>query len=85
MPTRKSRHIATQAGDVLILHTNSPSPTYAVGAVVLDGQQDFHGGVSVEYVVDGAAAMAKAKALVRPSRRIHLGNLDTREWTQISV
>ena len=82
MPHRKS--IPTQVGDVLILRTDHPSAIYGVGRVSQDGQQDFHGGVNVEHVRDRAAAVAKAKALVQPGRRIFLLNLDSGGWSEIS-
>ena len=74
----------TQSGDVLILRTDHPSAIYGVGRVSKDGQQDFHGGVNVEYVSDRAAAVAKAKALVQSGRRMFLRNLDTGGWSEIS-
>lgn len=82
MPHRKS--IPTQVGDVLILQTDHPSAIYGVGRVSKDGQQDLHRGVNVEYVRDRAAAVAKAKALVQPGRRMFLWNLDTGDWSEIS-
>jgi hypothetical protein len=81
MPNRKP--IPTQVGDVLILQTNHPSAIYGVGRVSQDGQQDFHGGVKVDHLRDRAAAVAKAKALVQPGRRIFLVNLDSGGWSEI--
>lgn len=80
----KSTRIPTQVGDVLILRTNQTFAIYGVGRVSQDGQQDFHGGVKVEHVRDRAAAVAKAKALVQPGRRIFLWDIDTRKWSEIS-
>jgi hypothetical protein len=80
----KSTRIPTQVGDVLILQTDHPSAIYAVGRVSKDGQQDFRGGVNVQHVNNRAAAVAKAKALVIPGRRIFTWNLDTRKWSEIS-
>ena len=85
MPTSKSHCFSTKVGDVLILHTDSPSTIYAVGPVLKDGQQDFSGSVSIEYVADRVAAVAKAKALVRPERRTLLWNLDSSDWSEILV
>ncbi|HVC21769.1 MAG TPA: hypothetical protein VNE16_16980 [Vicinamibacterales bacterium] len=84
MKNQWSKSIPTQVGDVLILQTDHPSAIYGVGEVSKDGQQDFHGGVNVEYVSDHTAAVAKAKALVLPGRRIFLLNLDTAKWSEIA-
>lgn len=80
----KSTRMPTHAGDVLILRTDQSFAIYAVGLVSGDGQQDVHGGVNVKYVSDRVAAVAKAKALVQPGRRIFLQNLDTGGWSEIS-
>jgi hypothetical protein len=75
----------TQVGDVLILRTETSSlHTHAVGRVLKDGQQDFHTQTNVKYVRDRAAAVAEAKALVVPGRRIFFWDLDTRDWSEIS-
>ncbi len=82
----KSKQIPTQVGDVLILRTDQSRKSfiYGVGRVSNDGQQDFHGGANVKYVRDRAAAVAEAKALVQPRRRIFLWNLDTGKWSEVS-
>lgn len=80
----KSTRMPTQVGDVLILWTSQSFAIYAVGLVSGDGQQDVHGAVNVEYVSDRAAAVAKAKALVVPGRRIFLLDIDTETWSEIS-
>jgi hypothetical protein len=55
-----------------------------VGPVSHDGQQDFHAQTNVKYEIDRAAAVAEAKALVRPGRRIFFRNIDTGDWSEIS-
>ena len=76
--------IPTQVGDVLILGTSRTFATHAVGQVFRDGQQDFHSQVNVRYVPDRAGAVAEAKALVWPGRRIFFWNIDTDDWSEIS-
>jgi hypothetical protein len=75
--------IATRVGDVLILLTEKSFTVYAVGQVSKDGQQDFHEG-SVKHETDRAAAVAAAKALLAPGRRILLRNLDADDWSEIT-
>jgi hypothetical protein len=82
--TSVAKPIPTQVGDVLILWTAKSFTIHAVGQVSRDGQQDFHAQMNVKYMSDRAAAVAEAKALVVPGRRIFLWNLDTREWSEIS-
>jgi hypothetical protein len=74
----------TQFGDVLILRTHLAFTIHAVGPVSHDGQQDFHAQTNVKYEIDRAAAVAEAKALVRPGRRIFFRNIDTGDWSEIS-
>jgi hypothetical protein len=76
--------IPTQLGDVLILRTDHSFTLHAVGKVTKDGQQDFDTHVNVKYESDRAAALADAKALVVPGRRIFFRNLDTGDWSEIS-
>ena len=76
--------IPTQPGDALILRTDHSFTLYAVGQVTKDGQQDFDTHVNVKYASDRAAAVADAKALVMPGRRIFFRNLDTGDWSEIS-
>lgn len=83
MPQRKP--IPTQVGDVLILWTEQSFTAYGVGLVSKNGQDNFHGGVNVEYVSDRAAAVAKAATLVRSGGRIFLLNLDSGNWSEIQV
>ena len=81
-----AERISTQVGDVLILKTDQSFTTHAVGQVSKDGQQDFQGSsVTVKHVRDRAAAVAEAKALVVPGRRILFLNIDTGEWSEISA
>jgi hypothetical protein len=76
--------IPTQVGDVLILRTGHSFSTHAVGRVSEDGQQDFRRLANVTHVSDRAAAVAEAKALVVPGRRMFLWNIDTGDWSEIS-
>ena len=81
MPTR----IPTQIGDVLILGTDKTFSTYAVGRISTDGQQDFRGQTNVKYVSGHPAAVAEAKALGAPGRRILFRNIDDMgDWSEIS-
>ena len=80
----KSTRIPTQIGDVLILWTSQSFVIYGVGRVSKDGQQNFRGAVNVKYVSDRAVAVAEAKALVVPGRRIFLLDIDTETWSEIS-
>lgn len=75
--------IPTRIGDALILQTESSFTIYAVGRVSIDGQQDFHA-ESVKHVADRAAAIAEAKAVVAPGRRIFLRNIDVGDWSEIT-
>jgi len=73
--------IPTQPGDVLILSTDQSFTIYAVGLVTTDDQQEFDFHMNVKYERDRAAAVAEAKALVVPGRRIFFRNIDTGEWS----
>ena len=73
-----------QRGDVLILGTTKSFAVYAVGRVSREGQQDFHSEVGLKYAADHATAVAEAKALITPGRRIYSRNLDTGDWFEIS-
>lgn len=74
----------TQPGDVLILRTDQSFTTHAVGQVTQDGQQDFTTHLNLKYASDRAAAVAEAKTLVVPGRRIFFRNLDTGDWSELS-
>lgn len=76
--------IPTQRDDVLILQTEHAFTIYVVGQVSKQGQQDFHGQTIAKYLGTRAAAVAEAKALAGPGRRIFLRNIDTDRWTEIS-
>ena len=76
--------IPTQLGDILILRTDHSFTLHAVGQVRKDGQQDFDTHVNLKYASDRATAVADAKALVVPGRRIFFRNLDTGDWSEIS-
>ena len=78
------KRIPTQLGDVLILRTDHSFTLHAVGQVTKDGQQDFDTHKDVKYTSDRATALADAKALVVPGRRIFCRNLDTGDWSEIS-
>jgi hypothetical protein len=75
----------TRLGDVLILQTDRDLKIHAVGQVAEDGQQDFHAQRNVKYISDRAAALAEAKALLLPGRRIFLSRLDAGHWSEISA
>ena len=89
--------IPTHLGDVLILLTDQSFSIHAVGQVTKDGQQDFdtyhreqsghdhqRRHVNLKYEIDRAAAVADAKAMVAPGRRIFFRNIDTGDWSEIS-
>jgi hypothetical protein len=81
-----AKRIPTQRGDVLILQTATSFTVYAIGTVFEDGQQEFYRQAQhVKHVSDRAVAVAGAKALVAPGRRIFLRNIDTDEWSEIST
>jgi hypothetical protein len=75
--------IPTQPGDVLILSTDQSFTVYAVGLVTKDGQQEFDTQMNVKYDRARETAMADAKALLAPGRRIFFRNIDTGEWCEI--
>jgi hypothetical protein len=75
--------IPTRLGDVLILRTTESYTIHAIGRVSKDGQQDFGTETKVEYEIDRAAAIAQARALVVPGRRIFFLDIDTGDWSQI--
>jgi len=80
-----AKRIPTHLGDVLILRTTQSYAVYAVGRVSKDDQQDFSSEANVNYEIDYAAAVAKAKALVLPpGGRIFFRNIDTGDWKEIS-
>jgi hypothetical protein len=79
-----TERIPTQLGDVLILGTEHSFTIHAVGRVSRDGQQDFHGQTDMRYLSYRARAVAEAKSLVLPGRRIFCRNIDTRDWSEIS-
>jgi hypothetical protein len=80
-----AERIPTQVGDILILRTARTFATHAVGQVPKDGQQDLHAQRNVKHVQDRAAALAEAKAMVGPGRRIFFLNIDTGDWSEIST
>jgi hypothetical protein len=80
-----AKRIPTEIGDVLILQTEKSFTVYVVGVVAVKNQQDFHGQETVKNLPDHTTAIATAKALVAPGRRIFLRNLDAGDWSEISV
>jgi hypothetical protein len=78
------KRIPTHVGDVLILRTTQSYVVHAVGRVSKDGQQDFSSDANVNYEIDYAAAVARAKTLVLPGGRMFFRNIDTDHWKEIS-
>ena len=78
-----AKRIPTQIGDVLILWTAESFTAYVVGNVFADGQQDFAAQKNVKQERDHAAAVAVAKTLLVPGRRIFIRNIDKDEWSEI--
>ena len=76
-----AERIPTQVGDVLILRTEQTFSIHAVGRVSRDGQQEFRDQTDVKYVGDRAAALAEARNLLVPGRRIFLLDMDSGEWS----
>jgi hypothetical protein len=79
-----ARHRLTEVGDVLILRTSRSYTVYAVGAVSVSGQRDFNGSRTVTHTPDRAGAVRMAKSLLVPSGRIHLLDIDTEDWSEIT-
>ena len=80
-----AKPIPTQSGDVLIVRTTQSYTIHAVGRISKDGQQDLCDAANVTHETDYSDAVALAKALVSPGRRIFVRNLDTGDWSEISV
>ena len=79
------KRIPTQVGDVLILRSDQSFTVHVIGAVSKDGQQDFENQqMPLKYKTDRAPAVAQAKTLVAPGRRIFFRHLDTGNWSEIS-
>jgi hypothetical protein len=77
--------IPTVRGDVLILQTERGTKIHAVGRVTTAAQEDFHKSEPAPiYVVDHAEAVAVARTLVAPGRRVFLVRLDSDEWSEIT-
>jgi len=74
--------LPTRIGDVLILRTDRSFAIHALGVVEADGQQDFgHGnGDGVTYISDLGEALAEAKRLCAPGRRVFLVDVDANQW-----
>ena len=76
--------IPTKIGDVVILRTTQTFTIYAVGLISKDGQQDFGDGrTSVSHAMDMEGALAAARSMLRPGRRIFLLGIDAGEWSEI--
>jgi len=73
----------TDIGDVLILLPREPVTTFAVGAVVREGQADFHQADEVAHVATIILAVQAATVLLRPTGRIYLMDLDAGEWSEL--
>jgi hypothetical protein len=76
--------IPTRVGDVLILETRKSFTIYVVGLITKDGQQSFHDRTNQDNVKTRTAAVACAKTLVKPGRRIFLQNIDTGSWSELT-
>jgi hypothetical protein len=74
-----------QDGDVLILGTTKSFSVYAVGRVCRNGQLDFQGVAPLKHSCILDTAVAEAKALLTPGRRIYFRNLDTGDWSEIPI
>ena len=79
----QQKPIPTKPGDVLILRTKVSFTIYAVGSVTLDGQDDFHRDNKIHHVRSHSAAVMTAKALLTPTGRMYLLDIDTDEWSEI--
>ena len=80
-----SDQVTTQFGDVLILMTAKAFTVYVVGRVSIDGQEDFHAHTGMTYEGDSCAALAPTRRLDLPSCRVCMRNVDTGEWSQITI
>ena len=79
------QQMATRIGDVLILSTAHSFTLHIAGRITTDEQQDFHMQTGVEHVVERAAAIAMARRMVAPEGRVFLRNIDSNEWSLISL
>jgi hypothetical protein len=79
-----ARPVPTQPGDVLILQTERGVKIHAVGRVATAGQQDFHAQATPLYIVDHAEALAAARTLAMPGRRMFLLRIDSDEWSELA-
>ena len=78
-----SRRSPTRIGDVLILWTAESFTAYAVGQVFTDGQYDFGFHTHAKVERDSAAAVALAKTILVPGRRIFIRNIDSDDWSEV--
>jgi hypothetical protein len=77
------RIVPTKRGDVLILPAEGSVSLHAVGKVFSDGQQDFTYQEEVDHMPGRAAAVAAARTLVAPGRRIFLKTFNTGDWSEV--
>jgi glycine/serine hydroxymethyltransferase len=56
-----------------------------VGIVSTLGQQAFRGQTDVKYVSGHVAALAEARAILAPGRRIFLLDIDFGDWSDVST
>jgi hypothetical protein len=77
--------IPTHSGDVLIFRTKKTFTIHAVVEVLWDGQQEVQTGQEPAHEADYAAAVAIAKRLLRPRRRIFLQDIDRNTWLEVPV
>ena len=75
----------THIGDVLILRTTHTYTIHVVGRVTRDGQHDFSGDENLIYERNYDDAIARARTLAVPGRRILLHDIDTDEWSGIQT
>jgi hypothetical protein len=75
----------TEIGDVLILRTTQSYTVYAVGSVSEKGQHNFGHQQAVHHVNNRDEAVKTAKAIVAPKGRIYLLDIDTADWSEISI
>jgi hypothetical protein len=78
-----AERVPTQRGDVLILRTDHSFTLHVVGLVTKDGQQDFDTHLHLKYECNRDIAVADARGLGLPGRRIFFRNLDTGDWSEI--
>lgn len=76
--------IIGDVGDVLIVRTTKTYTVHVVGLVTQAGQRDLNVNLDRLYERDYDVAVARAKALVLPGKRILANDIDRGEWSVIS-